>query len=421
MKMESEKNSLERVEYDNDKEKTGTEVDSEILLSQMQGELATFENQASIEWNDINNTIGLESEEVEMIAEEIGVKEKLELIVKRAREVLGKAKEKMKQATVIGMSALSLFGAGEVFAGQEETIEIDSDKDKIESVIGKDEYDKKINEIRKSLLDDQYERVYLVMKKGDRFSFVDAAYANGNRSVTINLKKAKECFAADECESVEFVHTHPLAASYGISKSEVDKIKSGENKPAQMPPSATDIQSLIVMDDFFGENAGLVKNKIIDPTGDWEYRLAGNSDFIELLKDGRKCFKSFSADNIKHMLDLSDEENSTLEKAVVNSGDALFNEHPGNIVEVIFSALDKEKDGDSVIKKLVEYLTKVELEWKNKYPQGFADLNEVQMLEADLNGNYYSPKASETLQKELEIFKRNGIEINYNSIEDNQN
>jgi len=418
MNIESGKNYSEQVEREGVQEKPESESNPEVLLSEMQSRLMNFEKQGDDELSSINNTIGLDASGMEGVANELGVTRNLFLIAERAREAFEVAKEKMKQGTVIGLSLVSLLGASEAYAGQEGTIEI-GNKNRAEGHVDKAGYDNKIKEIRNELWTDQGEKVYLVVKQGDRFSFTDASLVTNDNSAMMDVGKIRKCFEAGECESAELIHTHPLAASSGVDMLKMDKIKSGEIELAQMPPSITDITSLVTIQSVLGEKAGLLKNKVIDLTGEWEYGINKESEFVVLLKNARKDVRDLNADDLKTKLKLDSEEVAVLKRVVDASGMDIFKEHPVNSMEALASLLAKEKGGDKVIEKINTYLSEVSHKWQEQYPQSFAELSKAYSLETSLSG-YYAPEAKQVLQEEQDIFKRNGFDVKYIPFNDNE-
>lgn len=78
--------------------------------------------------DNLNKTIGLSEDKLEEIKQSFGLKEKLENITEKARNLAEEMKAKLKMAVVIGMSATALAGAGEFNKTEYGGIKSDSTK-----------------------------------------------------------------------------------------------------------------------------------------------------------------------------------------------------------------------------------------------------------------------------------------------------
>lgn len=134
-----------------------------------------------------------------------------------------------------------------------------------------------IENLKDSLMTDAHERLVIVYGKNGTYETVEIGTQGNFAKFSLNqiedqLKKG--------AQSVEILHTHNLENYPYYSIVEKRNIREGTQLANPMPPSATDISALVKEMNYFGKDAAKIKNKIIDPTGEWDISLDLEHPFV---------------------------------------------------------------------------------------------------------------------------------------------
>src|SRR3990167_6875119 len=91
------------------------EEDVEILaqskISDINSKVKILESNGKESLEKANNSINLPPEKFEDVKKNSGIKEKLNIIAEKAKQLAEEAKKKLKMATVIGMATMAMSGA----------------------------------------------------------------------------------------------------------------------------------------------------------------------------------------------------------------------------------------------------------------------------------------------------------------------
>lgn len=159
----------------------------------------------------------------------------------------------------------------------------ESGSEKIETIQKSVEaYNKEISKLKNSAIENNHEEVLITAQKNGTFEFVEGKEDEERSNFSfIPFNKIDE-FIKNGAKKIEIIHTHPWSALPGYFYDK--KIRDG--KPIPMPPSVTDLTSLILELHHFKEKDKLIENKAIDPTGEWTFKISDeNNYFIEKYVD----------------------------------------------------------------------------------------------------------------------------------------
>lgn len=399
----SEKSKKDKIENQEDLEKSTRKIISEIEKDE-----SDFAEHGEEGIKNSNDSVDLLPEKVREVEEKTGIRGKLADLAKKFAE---NGKKKMIIAA-LGMSVLASPGDFKEAAAAEKYEE----SEKMESVLDKKEfketdYNKKIEELRESVWKDEKERSLVVYKIDSKTESFEVEDCNINFCY-VPLDKLKEAIRKGSKE-VKSIHTHPLEA-YPIFKDEKEKIRKGEMKAIPMPPSQTDLTGLIQEFNFLKSNnldLDSVENKIIDPTGEWTYKIGDqNNYFVNQL--GTILEKYLNPEFLEKTL--SEEEKKEIRK----KGDLINDTHPEfraiYIPDRIQSMLLEELNKEFPNKKMLGFLG----ENKRDYLENFSRIDKL-IVEI---GNYDKSRTKEKMEmliKEyIERCKRIGISVSYKPFEE---
>lgn len=138
------------------------------------------------------------------------------------------------------------------------------------------------------------------------------------------------------------MHTHPVEVSDMLGSS-AREIRTGEQQPFVMPPSATDIGSCM-------SNSGVI-HRVVDPRGVWEYQCDTQHPFVLKQKKLETQLRTL-ADTVKRDFSVAPADSTRALSSVKNT-------HPSMIIQKYFSELEKqypgiEEYGNSALKKIVQ-------------------------------------------------------------------
>lgn len=399
------------------------EVLKEKKVSSEEGEVRALELRGEQSIEPKNLSVAVSAEELEEIKGLTGVKEKLDKINGKARKLLEEMKAKIKMVAVIGMSATALAGAGEFEAVGAETpdsatkiasLEKNHAPTENSGAENQKKYDENIDELRDATFTGKNEKFELVFRNKGKIEFLKSE--GKSNFGTIPLDKVAEQLKAG-AEKIEIIHTHPLAAYPGYSEARIAKIKKGEVDARPMPPSNTDFVSLINELNQFKNSNKRIMNKVIDPTGEWEFTLDEKNGFIDRYSEFMSYMENSSEDDFKRKeLGLSDDEIKSLQ----SKGDEIENTHPENRMLVLQNDPETKKIADKINER---FLTKENELFSKQEQAEFDEIfgNEPTSLAVKIS-KFSLIESKEDVKKMIDEYieraKKLGINVTYKQFDD---
>lgn len=412
-KIETKEDALEIIDQD------GWELikEEKEKIESFNSKVLNIETEQQERIGNLNKTIGLSEDKLDEIKQDFSLKEKLENIKEKAKNLSGELKEKLKIVTAVGTMLIALSSGVEVSAweagkGEPRTIlelqtssaiSKERSRENIERK-EKDRYDSLIYRLNKQALTDKKESSVIIYEENGEMIIKETV---GN--------KAYVFFEVDEIEKgikgtkdVQIIHTHPLEACHSAqifsicSGENIEKVRNGEIEPNPMPPSMTDIISAINLSREFGDK---IKNKVVDTTGIWEFSIDKDNDFIKRMSEYQKEMINI-ADNFSEKK-LNEDERKILQDTMEKTGTADIN--------YLIVELKKDQKTSALGDKMMDFLDKRIDKFVKIIPreeiEDFISINSLGLDIISFNEDNKDKKG--LIDKYIKINKKRGINVSY--------
>ncbi len=252
--------------------------------------LLAAQNKKHQELEKFSSPLELPEEETQRIFQKHGLEKGLELIKKRAEALLRKLKKSLR----VGLGAYTLLYPGAGVLGQGKQNFDYSRPSAFTEIV-----DDRISEetIKKSIFYDKKEWAILGTNlDGEDYSKSQEGRQSG---VPINLDAFVEEESEDpEVKEIKFAHTHPLSSYQYLrtlksegglipseySFEEVEKFKNGEQMLPPLPPSSTDVHSLVIATIKYAKFKNItIHSQLFEPTGKWDFTADFHHPFLQFM------------------------------------------------------------------------------------------------------------------------------------------
>ncbi|MFZ2192715.1 MAG: hypothetical protein WAV31_00535, partial [Candidatus Moraniibacteriota bacterium] len=400
------------------------EINPEMLAEKSTQEMEEKAKKLSLENSektlaDETDSIGIDKTKQEKILEENGIKGKLRDVFGRTGAIFEDFRLKINKVIASGMAVMAFSGAGDF--KEAKLSEKSGSRPAAELIQGDQEkiHEEAIRKIREVAIDADNENSFIITKKNGIYIFNKGAEGDKASSV-FGGKEIRECIESD-VDEIELIHTHPARL---IDKNDVnikEKVRKKEIKDILMPPSVMDVVGLIRKEDLeYNPNKKNVKirEKVVDPFGEWEYSFPENSRLAEAVD---RLIKENSLEEMYKYSGLDSEEVKGISEIVEKNSKILNEGHPANYLFRLFSILSSyhdEKIKSAEDKLLVGFVRK-DKELRERYGDVYRDIDKIIENERKILG--YGSKESQALTREnMGLYKKNGVILEYTPFEDTE-
>jgi len=337
----------------------------------------------------------------------------------RSREIIGKAKIGIKEAAkgvVIGgmLAATAGIAEGNVLekpsGKKQEGVKIELKTEKPGNEQEK-MYNDGIKKIRDAAIESKVENSYYIVKKGNEYIFSDGEGGSKSSTRGYLVKEIKNYLKDDEVSSVELAHTH--IAELGYSEEDISKIKNGKVEHNPMPPSITDISTIIDKKNIFKDHFDKIKLEVVEPFGAWEYSLNyENSKFDEIINE---FDDEFTTEKVINESGLTKEENDALNDIFekINFESMSSSVRFFSLIDVL-KKFGSEKS-NIIADKLEKTVFKKEEIIRKKYPKAYADFRKIIEIEIEMS-DFKTDRAKKSVKEIIDLYRTNGITLKFKPI-----
>lgn len=270
------------------------------------------------------------------------------------------------------------------------------------AIIEQIEIDKKgpltVNDIKNIIIKGETEYIFLGTA-GDMYEAGEGYKENG----FIELDQIQNIIDSKRGSPI-LGHTHPLSVydNVGYSPKDIEKMRLSESElPAPMPPSFTDFIGSTMTENHFHNQGIVIKQRVYDPTGTWEYEIETANPATRLLLDFQKNLSQYIDSNLAE----SDMK--------IIKGLGLHKTHPSKLTTALKSNPSTATIGDKIDKLADGYMTGLsesELEILEK-------LAELEILCTGIAGSKKAGldkgRVQEMIRDFIQLGQELGIKISY--------
>ncbi len=275
------------------------------------------QSEGNIGLEDFGTNLDLTKEESKGVLEDGGFTQRLYVLNEKARNSCRGFVERVRKVGAVATTALVLGTTSPAYSfAEEQVVEPPSSEQtvnefaqtaQVETKEVLPSYEDAMKTLHESVMTDTNERILVSLKGKDGVWKPLVLKEAGKTSGSV----PQEAFdALEKGEEIELVHTHPLEAfviAGVITVEELNGIKKGDILSPSMQPSEMDFSSAITLNDFAKKNSGVVHERVIDPTGEWEYKISDEGQGQNFLRKYKDFFNEIE-DKRGSILDIQEKQ-----------------------------------------------------------------------------------------------------------------